>query len=447
MNIRHRVLLALAAAILGLTTAAPAGAATNELDTAWAHGGKLFGLGAVQLVDSHGRAVLARVLPDGAMRVTRLTFAGAPDPSFGTSGSVTLPLRSFVPPPGEGGGLPEVDALYPAGVSELPDGRLVVLGTSGNNVGFELVRLRPNGSTDPTFVGVGYNPVGEYVDNGGASALVTYPDGSALVAVNRFADQHWLQRFAPDGTLDTRPGSRIDVPNRPLCSVDGTPPLPRCYDGWSADINHLLLRPDGRIVVVLSNSDATMHSFVAQFLPSGALDTSFGPGGVAELPLGHAYGAVLSPSGDLFLSGVPSFPTPATPPAPVRVVDLTGTGRLRAAFGDHGVATAWNGLYRAPDGRRSADGGLALDASGRVVVAGTGLSTVDAGVQYCSVTRFTASGALDRSYSLDHDGTATDGRRNSSRCRGITVDAAGGYLVSAGTDDLPTTSLVERFRP
>ncbi|RKS77504.1 putative delta-60 repeat protein [Motilibacter peucedani] len=428
------VLAAGLALVLGPVLAAgPAAALTSQdIDTSWGSAGQRADVGWAALVQRDAATLTySSDQRSGDLVLSRLTAGGALDPAFGGgSGRVRLAY----PRPGE----PTFSPLELHGVVELPDSRLLLSATSGNLV--ELVRLLPSGAPDTSFGPGGARAVSFPLDPAWFGAQVAgpvlLPGGGSVLAVSQSSPR--LLRFDAAGR---QTGSTL-LPPTPCGFVDPD----ACDLELAAPGIGLAARPDGTVDVLMA---ASGKPYLTRVTPSGALDTAYGTGGILPLPLGRASNLVLAPGGDLVVSGS-VLPSGGHVPPPVTVVRLSSTGALRTTWGRGGVATAYNGLAIDPHNATSASigQGAAVDGQGRVVVAGLGLSTVHPDRRYCSVTRFTTTGALDRSFSLDGDGTSTDGRRNADWCPSVYVDPAGGYLVNGLTLVTNGTSdYVERFRP
>jgi uncharacterized delta-60 repeat protein len=185
--------------------------------------------------------------------LARYDRRGKPDPSFGDMGSVVVPTSA--------------PYAYGAAGAQLPDGRVVAVGASGNNSATENLRFSgtavgfSGGATAPWL-----RPVGASYSY--ANAVVALADGrvlSAGVATERLGNPAMaLMRTSPTGVLDR------------TWDGDGLA-LARAGDGTVA--SDLVLDAEGRAV---SAGDATIgadHAFaVARFDGAGALDRSFGGG-------------------------------------------------------------------------------------------------------------------------------------------------------------------------
>ncbi|MGY0234405.1 delta-60 repeat domain-containing protein [Longispora urticae] len=231
-------------------------------------------------------ATTAAVLPDGRIvvggyvaagtgeqfAVLRFRADGSPDPSFGTGGLVTGVFDA----PGAGRRYDRVSKLTVG-----PDGRILAAGqagrrtpTSGYYYAFGVLRLRPDGTPDPTFGGDG-TVTTQSGRTAIADTVVLQPDGRVVVtgigtdpATGR--TRAALARYRTNGTLDPTfgPGGLV------LADLGGM--------GLSSRVSGVTLRPDGRIVVVgtAERPGFLRDALLARYLPDGTLDTSFSDDGV-----------------------------------------------------------------------------------------------------------------------------------------------------------------------
>jgi|GEM_PF-3701668 len=183
----------------------------------------------------------------------RLTPDGVPDASFGENGLV----------------------LYHDGTSQYlsgldaarqDDGKILLAGYDEDNG--MLVRFHSNGVVDSTFGVAGKVEFGASQATG--YRMLLRPGGEIVVAdVDNV--QLTLRQFKPDGRIDNLFGVNGSVVALPM----GNP---------SARINSMALQSDGRIVLggFRRNNDQ-YDGFVARVTASGAMDGSFGSGGVAAI--------------------------------------------------------------------------------------------------------------------------------------------------------------------
>lgn len=110
---------------------------------------------------------------------------------------------------------------------------------------------------------------------------------------------------------------------------------------------------------------------ISRFLPSGMMDTGFGTGGVAQIPLTAPWllaGLATGADRSVYLTIADKNPAAANPQQPL-VVKLTPAGALDTSFGVGGYARFFPSSYTDPTSLgRGTD--LAVLPSGQIVVAG-----------------------------------------------------------------------------
>jgi uncharacterized delta-60 repeat protein len=376
-------------------------------------------------VQPDGRVVAAGQVtgPDGTdFLVVRLDPDGAPDPSFGTAGRVTVDFTG-VAGPGSPFNTEEATA-----VALMPDGRIVVGGTGRAwavpNPSFLAARLTPAGQLDPAFDGDGraavtYGPsdpgpstfsggmavdaLGRVVAVGAISTVV----GSAAEVIRLTAAGQLDPAFDGDGRMLPRPsrlptdqefGNAVAVqPDGRVVAV-GTltvmdPPRARGFvGGWAIRVNEdgspggwagpgltrataVAVMADGRVVaggdktdvqVLPGGSPGPADFGAGRRLPDGAADPAFGPSGdgTTRLDLGaddRVAAVAVGPDGRVVLAGFGATDFPV-----VRVnADGTPDGGFNAALGAADLAR-FGGSFSAT--------GVALQGDA-VIVAGSGVVT------------------------------------------------------------------------
>ncbi len=271
----------------------------------------------------------------------RLNPDGSPDRGFDGDGSRVVDLGT-----GYGGA---------HGVAVQPDGRIVLAGYVSTGLDGAVLRLNRDGSTDPAFDGDGLATI----DSGGAERLhgvAVQPDGGIVVTgfttVGRDAA---VYRLTPAGRLDAG------------FDGDGARGLDL---GDSAIAQGVAVQPDGRIVIAgwTTTGDDT-DAFVARFTGTGLPDPAFGGGdGVTQIETGaddDVNAVAVQPDGRIVVAGGTSLNDDAT------VFRLTAGGALDQTFGVGGIARL------AGPGNEHAFA-LALDGDGRILVGGTTEAGYDA---------------------------------------------------------------------
>jgi uncharacterized delta-60 repeat protein len=284
--------VALCAAVATWVSAAPARAADGGLDTAFGSNGTLAFNLYPAADDYDASAYGLAVLPDGRILITgtnedgtsdtaRLTTDGRLDPSFGTDGVASLSIAAT----GD-------QDLVPNTIVTERDGDVVLGGSAPSGFAY-LVRLLPNGQLDRSFGGNGVDVPGQQVSEWGFdlhSAALT-PNGSIVLAgTGETADHSYcvmLVEVSADGVPDRSFGD-----NSQVCYQADTD-VPSNSDTWNGDrytssAVSVAVQPSGAIDVLGTGLGAPdegdeFHDYVAQFTPSGALDTSFGNHGIAPI--------------------------------------------------------------------------------------------------------------------------------------------------------------------
>jgi uncharacterized delta-60 repeat protein len=221
------------------------------------------------------------------------TPAGAPEPGFGSGGTVELggTARALV-------GLPGNEVAVARSSSEL--------GCCAKVGRFVVSRYRPDGTLAPEFGGGSVSFSAGPVNV--PTALAAGPDGSLLLGgeVGQEAKcpagecrlHPLLVRFTGDGRLDPSFGQGGTV----------APGLPeRTQPDYANYVADLALAPGGQILFAGGSGDGG-EATVSALRPDGSLDTSFGTGGraaqVEALPATtEAYGLAISPSGTILVGG------------------------------------------------------------------------------------------------------------------------------------------------
>jgi len=291
----------------------------------------------------------------------RYNANGSVDTSFGTGGKAVTDFNGLN------------DTAF--ALAQQADGKFVVAGyatspkqgSTPQNLDFALARYNPNGTLDTTF-GVGRSPTGKVVTAVGTgndviNALALQTDGKIVVAgyTTSFAggSNFIVGRYNANGSLDTTFG------NAGITVTDF---------GQADQATGMAIQADGKIVVAgtLSSGSAPNALGLARYNPNGSLDVTFGNQGkvVTTAPVsGNELDAkdVLIAGGQILVGGYG--------PGGLIVAryqnGVTGVtdGTLDPTFGTGGIAQT----YR-PTGAYLFGGSLALQANGKIVIAGDALT-------------------------------------------------------------------------
>lgn len=394
------------------------------------------------------------------------TAAGALDTCFNRSGMIVTRASADASPD-----IPH-DAAY--GLVVQPDGKLVVAGFAnvGGQADFALARYNADGALDGTFGagGIVTTPFGADT-NDKAFALAIQPDGKLVAAgetAGVSASDFALARYNADGTLDTAFGTGGTVTTSVGTSIssqyEGALSIAIQSDGkivvggytWSDGIGNVvvLLRYDAggtldatfgtggivtttsgrggayalrldesdRPVVAATTSSVGGRFFVARYTTAGALDPTFGSGGVATAAIGtsaDAYALGIQDDGKIVAAG-------RAKPGRASYFDVAAArfnadGTLDPTFGTSGTTTT---SFSAFDDEARA---LVIQGDGKLVVAGSAAGDPSADFV---VARFGTDGSLDTTF--DGDGKVrTFIREGDDRAYALAVQADG-RLVAAG---------------
>ena len=210
--------------------------------------------------------------------------AGSLDPTFGTGGKVLTNL-------GDNSAGAQIQAVVSDAALQ-SNGDIVV---SGN---FGLVRYLPNGKLDTSF-----GTKGLAITTGSAAGLAIEPNGDYLAVgagtTSSGVSTFEVTRFTSSGTLDPTFGSDGVV----------TTTFPGASDGAAADA--VLVEPDGDILVggqasvpgTTRNEPVITEGALALYSSSGALEGSFGSGGIVQSTssIGDIANLGIDASGDIFV--------------------------------------------------------------------------------------------------------------------------------------------------
>ncbi len=325
------------------------------------------------------------------------------------------------------------------------------------------------GHLDPTFgqngiVTTDFGDQQQGSNAASANAAVVQSDGKIVVAGGIPGSRNFsvpaIIRYNSNGSLDTSFGSSgiVSIP-----SLEASP------------FTSLTLQSDGKIVAVAGGFDA----YVARFTPAGALDSSFGTGGIVSLTFIDGLagsGVVVLSNGNILI-------------ADGKLIQLLPTGALDTSFGNGGIArtagfgatalavlpsgkilvtstSAASGFLSQYDSNGSLDTtfgiggqlaspgtapGLALLASGDFVVGGSltnnaplplnGLSTTG-----FAASRYLASGVIDGSFGTNGGTTTLVSNYVAVATSGLAVDPNGNsVLVGTANQSSVTAFALARY--
>jgi uncharacterized delta-60 repeat protein len=320
-------------------------------------------------VTSEGKVVVAGSSAEnrGDIALIRLERDGRLDTSFGERGKVMTSLGSGT------------DVAHAVALQK--DGKIVVAGaTTGTATGldFVIVRYLDDGTLDPSFGDRGKTSVALSNDSDAAYALLVQEDGRIVAAgsANQGATMSGvdfaLVRLEADGSLDESFG-------------DGGRVLTPVGDGSASDVIHAIVsqQVDGEERLVAAGGEGDFA--VARYTTDGALDPSFGKGGLVSGVFGSVIGAAhaVTTTHDerILVAGHHGHD--------FALAQFDPSGRLDTAFGDDGTLVTAISEDNWDEAR-----GLSVEADGKIVVGGWVYEGSSSSGNFALV-RYTAEGVLD----------------------------------------------------
>ena len=311
-----------------------------------------------------------------------MAHPGDLDTSFGSGGRKTVNF----------GGIDAARAVLVQ-----PNGRVLAAGGGGPTSSFCVVRLRSaNGTLDPTFGSGGKRLVDFGTDDESVHGAALQADGKIVLAGDSRL-QPAVVRLKANGALDTT----FDGDGKKLFS-------------WGAigRVTAVVVAPNGKILLGGFSGPEGGNIQIARMKANGALDTTFGTGGIATVDFGGTeFGEAMARQADgrILVAGRSSAGGPV-------VARLRATGVLDPDFGG--------------DGRVTLPGGGSLSAvlvqpDRNIVVAGNanGSATM-------TVTRLKPDGSLDATFGTG--GTTTVAFGSLANPLGGAARQPNGKIVIAG---------------
>jgi uncharacterized delta-60 repeat protein len=432
-SVRKQLFTACSVALLFVVSVPlPARAAAGDLDSTFGDGGEV-----VTLMPDRGWADQIAIQPDGKLVVSgfdgkdnvtdfgivRYNTDGSLDTTFGPDGTGIV-ITDF-------GGQD-----YARAVILQPDGKILAGGSGAND--FAMARYSTDGTLDPTF-GVGGKVTTDFAGSQDViRGLVLQPDGKIVAAGFSGTNANFnfaLARYNSDGSLDT---------------TFGTNGLLTTDFGAVDEGRGVVLQADGKIVVAgLTRQSVTVGDFaLARYLANGTLDTTFGTGGKLTTDFGAyevARAIVLQPDGKIVAGGYSGCCGGGLPRtgqgdadlaadglAPVSESDyavarFNSDGSLDTTFGPDHTGKVTTDLGNTADHAR----GVALQADGKIVLAGNSETLTDPTVDHFSLARYNTDGTLDTTFGTSGVVLTEIGSGQQQGARDVKVQADG-KIVTAG---------------
>jgi uncharacterized delta-60 repeat protein len=314
------------------------------------------------------------------------------------------------------------------------DGKLLVAGRAENDNYFLITRYTMAGEIDATFGTGGVVKVRSEANNSARGyGMVLQPDGKIVMAGWNWPStiDFCVMRFNADGSFDNTFGTGGKV----------TTPIGAGNDEGT----NVALQNDGKIVVTGSSFNASGNTdyVVARYTTAGVLDSTFGTNGFVTTDI-NAYDipegiAINSVTGAITIAGTSNsdyslLGNHHTGNGDFTVVRYTSAGVLDGSFGTGGIAT-----FDISSGSADAAHGLAVQADGKLIVAGTTVRTVNN--KDVVVLRLTTAGALDASFGTGGIAIENyDGVNSDDDCRSVAVQSNGRIVIGGNVDAFPNTT-------
>ena len=265
-------------------------------------------------------------------------------------------------------------------------------------------------------------PIGSANDEGIAALI--QPDGNLVVAgfsYNGTNEDFALVRYATDFSLD------------PTFGVGGI--VTTAIGPGDEDIQAMALQPDGKIIAVGRTLNGGFDDFaVARYLPSGALDPTFGVGGIAITSVGpgddSARDVAIQFDGKIVVTGHSSTND-------FVAVRYNPDGTPDASFGVAGIATV---PLPSIDRTRA----ITIQSDGRIVLAGR----VQTGDRDFALMRLLPDGSPDVSFDADGIVTTGFGVGSDDVVHDVALQPDGRIVVVGSTDASGSTDFAAvRYNP
>ena len=329
-------------------------------------------------LDGVGRVVVSGWTYLSGFAVTRYDPDGSLDTTFSDDGKVTTMYTGY-------------DYGYAVAIDD--QGRIIVAG-GGASSDVMLVRYNADGSLDPSF-GANGVVVTDYGSWDYAFAVVLDSAGRILVAGTN-GGYFLLGRYSPDGVLDT--------------TFDHDGKVTTDLGSDDAEARAIVLDNSGRIVVAgWMRTSPTAYDFaLARYNPDGSLDASLGGTGIVITDVDardEGRDVVLDSNGRIVVSGYvdPDEAGAGHAPHDFAILRYQPNGCLDSSFsGDGKAITDFSPIEMSGAERGQA---VALDGSGRIVVAGSTFSP-DRQDTDITVVRYLGGGTAITAFKQNTEGAA-----------------------------------------
>lgn len=360
------------------------------------------------VVQGDGKVVAvgsAGTVTNSVFALARYNTDGAMDATFGTNGRALFALSA---------GDSQANA-----VALQSDGKIVAAGyaniTGSNN--FALLRCNTNGVLDSTFSG-GTVVTNVGTSNAVANAIALQADGKILLAgfgFNGSAQNFAVVRYATNGTLDTGFGGMGKV----LTGIGS----------GGAQANAVKVQPDGKIVVVGQTLVGAVTNFaLVRYQSTGSLDSTFGTIGRVTTDFGagttsFASAAALQSDNKILAAGGVSIGGTEY----IALARYNTNGTLDNSFGANGEVVTQLGPVT--------DYGTAITLMGNGKILVAGVSLQGSYNQY-AIVRYNSDGSVDSTFGNGGTVLLSFNDGGNDLAAGIALDASGRALVAGDASGL-----------
>ncbi len=299
---------------------------------------------------------------------------GTPDLTFGTGGIVTAEVN---------------ETANAVDVQVLPDGKILIAGTAGVSPEMDFITMRflENGMIDSTFGEEGIVATSFGVNTDQAAKLLVQEDGKIITAGVYYnydfgtpGFDFAMIRMHPDGSPDEDFGIGGKVTSS--------------WAIWDEYCFAAALQEDGKIIAAGSSYVVFLDFTVARYTSSGALDTSFGTGGIVTASLGpgdcYVKDILVQEDGKLVMIGQC---VDSTFMNNIVLFRLNTDGSIDSSFGSEGFTETDLGDHT----QDIATCGLLL-ADGKILVGGNTSFTGDFDDM---LVRYNSNGTIDSAFGTD----------------------------------------------
>jgi uncharacterized delta-60 repeat protein len=299
--------------------------------------------------------------PGGAnseFALARYNADGTPDSSFDADGKLTTAI------------LYSGDFINSIAIQT--DGKILACGycSTGSGTDNALARYNSDGSLDTSFDGDGKLTLFYGSSSDQANAMALQVDGKILVGGD-FGSSSALVRYNPNGDLDSNFGEKGKVLN------------------GQAKAKAIAIQKDGKILVA---GAIEPYYAIWRYTSDGHTDTVFGNKGITITGISDANAIAVQQDGKIVVAGK----TFATVPY-FAVARYNDNGYPDSSFGLNGlVVTNFDTSHK-----QVYVNALAIQADGKIVVAGSTSKNNVIGNAFFAIARYTVSGSLDSSFDSD----------------------------------------------